>query len=118
MLGFPRGAYLEQLGKSGRKPDFTPDDLIAHPFVLDAKSSDEDLAKHEAQIRGYMDQRRLDFGILFNLREVRVYRRTAKGTDATLSFPVLPLLAGGARRGDAWCRTRTVRAFLRSLFLP
>ncbi len=91
VLGFPPGSYLEQLGKSGKKPDFTPDDLLAHPFVFDSKSSDENLLKHEAQIRGYMTQRRLDFGILFNLREFRVLRAHATGFDEALSFHVLPL---------------------------
>ena len=99
VLGFPKGRYLEQLGKSGRKPDFTPEDLIAHPFVLDAKASDENLAHHEAQIRGYMTQRRLDAGILFNLRELRVYQRGGKSHDAALSFPVLPLWQ--VARGEA-----------------
>ena len=99
VLGFPKGRYLEQLGKSGRKPDFTPEDLIAHPFVLDAKASNEDLAHHEPQIRGYMGQRRLDAGILFNLRELRVYRRGAHGHDPSLSFPVLPLWQ--VARGEA-----------------
>lgn len=99
VLGFPKGRYLEQLGKSGRKPDFTPEDLIAHPFVLDAKASDENLAHHEAQIRGYMTQRRLDAGILFNLRELRVYQRGGKGHDEALSFPVLPLWQ--VARGEA-----------------
>src|SRR5665811_1745788 len=37
VLGFPPDAYFPQLSKSGLKPDFTPMDLIAHPFVLDAK---------------------------------------------------------------------------------
>lgn len=91
VLGFPRGAYLEQLGKSGRKPDFTPDDLLAHPFVLDAKASNEQLADHEPQIRDYMRQRRLQFGVLFNLREIRVYRTGMEGHDPELSFQVVPL---------------------------
>ena len=39
VLGFPPDAYFPQLSKSGLKPDFTPMDPIAHPFVLDAKSS-------------------------------------------------------------------------------
>ncbi|MGH2934884.1 MAG: HsdM family class I SAM-dependent methyltransferase [Gaiellaceae bacterium] len=99
VLGFPKGRYLEQLGKSGRKPDFTPEDLIAHAFVLDAKSSDENLAYHEPQIRGYMQQRRLDAGILFNLREVRVYERSAHGHTAALSFPLLPVWQ--VARGEA-----------------
>ena len=46
VLGFPKGRYLEQLSRSGRKPDFTPEDLLAHPFVLDAKASDEILGRH------------------------------------------------------------------------
>lgn len=91
VLGFPRDAYFQQLGKAGKKPDFTPHDLIAHPFVLDAKSSEENLGAHEPQIRGYMEQRKLDYGILFNLREARVYRRGRSGHDAGLSFPVLAL---------------------------
>jgi hypothetical protein len=99
VLGFPKGKYLEQLGKSGRKPDFTPEDLIAHAFVLDAKSSDENLTHHEEQIRAYMDQRRLDAGLLFNLRELRVYERGAQGYSAALSFPILPLWQ--VARGEA-----------------
>lgn len=88
VLGFPPDAYFPQLSKSGLKPDFTPMDLIAHPFVLDAKSSRQRLADHESQIRTYIDQRHLDFGVLFNLGEVRVYRRAAKGHDPSLSFSV------------------------------
>jgi hypothetical protein len=53
VLGFPTDAYVPQLGKGGLKPDFTPRDLIAHSFVLDAKSSDLDLGAHEPQIRRY-----------------------------------------------------------------
>lgn len=51
VLGFPVDAYFPQLGRSGLKPDFTPIDLVAHRFVLDAKSSTQDLAAHERQIR-------------------------------------------------------------------
>ncbi len=51
VLQFPTDAYFPQLGKAGQKPDFTPIDLVAHPFVLDAKSSGEDLDRHEDQIR-------------------------------------------------------------------
>lgn len=91
VLGFPPDAYFPQLSKSGLKPDFTPMDLIAHPFVLDAKSSRQKLSDHESQIRAYVDQRHLDFGVLFNLAEVRVYRRAAKGHDEMLSFSVLAL---------------------------
>ncbi len=91
VLGFPADAYFPQLGKSGLKPDFTPMDLIAHPYVLDAKSSRQKLGGHEKQIRDYVKQRQLDFGVLFNLREVRVYRRAAKGHDPDLSFKIEPL---------------------------
>ncbi len=91
VLGFPADAYFPQFGKSGLKPDFTPMDLIAHPYVLDAKSSRQRLAAHEKQIRDYVKQRQLDFGVLFNLREVRVYRRAAKGHDPGLSFKIEPL---------------------------
>ncbi len=91
VLGFPRDAYFEQLGKGGHKPDFTPFDLLAHSFVFDSKASDQALAAHETQIRRYMDQRRLDYGVLFNLREFRTYRRNVPGHDPDLSFQVLPL---------------------------
>jgi len=89
LLGFPSDAYFPQLGRGGLKPDFTPHDLVAHRFVLDAKSSTQDLGPHEAQIRRYIDQRQLDYGVLFNLRELRVYRRGKKGHDAGLSFSML-----------------------------
>lgn len=38
-----------------------------------------------------MDQRRLDFGVLFNLRELRVYRRGEREHEVGLSFSVLAL---------------------------
>jgi hypothetical protein len=88
VLGFPPDGYFPQLSKSGLKPDFTPMDQIAHPFVLDAKSSKLRLADHEPQIRGYVEQRHLDFGILFNLTHVAVFRRGSTGPDASLSFSV------------------------------
>jgi hypothetical protein len=88
VLGFPADAYFPQFGKSGLKPDFTPMDLIAHPFVLDAKSSRQRLDGHEGQIRGYIDQRHLDFGVLFNLHSVAVYRRGSSGPDKSISFSV------------------------------
>ncbi len=88
VLGFPSDAYFPQLGRSGLKPDFTPIDLVAHRFVLDAKSSLQNLGDHERQIHAYIDQRHLDYGVLFNLRELRVYRRGASGHDTALSFDV------------------------------
>jgi hypothetical protein len=91
LLGFPRDAYFPQLGRGLLKPDFTPNDLVAHRFVLDAKSSLQDLGPHEPQIRRYIDQRQLDYGILFNLRELRVYRRGERGHVRAVSFPILPL---------------------------
>lgn len=99
LLGFPKDAYFPQLGRSGLKPDFTPIDLVAHRFVLDAKSSTQELEPHEAQIRKYIDQRQLDLGVLFNLRELRVYRRGVKGHDPQLSFQLLPLWQ--AAKGEA-----------------
>ena len=91
LLGFPTDAYFPQLGRSGLKPDFTPRDIVAHRFVLDAKSSTQDLGSHEPQIRRYIDQRQLRYGVLFNLRELRVYRRGEAGHAPELSFSVLSL---------------------------
>lgn len=99
VLGFPEDAYFPQLGRSGLKPDFTPIDLVAHPFVLDAKSSTQHLGAHERQIRTYVDQRHLDLGVLFNLRELRVYRRRSQGHDSRLSFNVVRLWQ--VARGEA-----------------
>ncbi len=107
LLGFPKDAYFPQLGRSGLKPDFTPIDLVAHRFVLDAKSSTQDLGPHEAQIRKYIDQRQLDLGVLFNLREVRVYRRGVKGHDTQLSFQLLPLWQ--AAKGEAMAPVEAAR---------
>jgi hypothetical protein len=92
LLGFPPDGYFEQLSRLGSKPDFTPVDLVAHRFVLDAKSTAQrDLDAHEPQIRRYVDQRRLDYGVLFNLREMRVYERGRRAAVRGLSFPLLPL---------------------------
>ncbi|MDQ3678813.1 MAG: hypothetical protein M3401_18785 [Actinomycetota bacterium] len=107
LLGFPKDAYFSQLGRSGLKPDFTPIDLVAHRFVLDAKSSTQDLAPHEPQIRKYIVQRQLDLGVLFNLREVRVYRRGVAGHDAQLSFQLLPLWQ--AAKGEAMAPVEAAR---------
>ena len=110
LLGFPPDAYFPQLGRGGLKPDFTPHDLVAHRFVLDAKSSSQDLSLHEAQIRRYIDQRQLDYGVLFNLREIRVYGRGEAGHDPELSFAVLPLWQ--LARGEALRDEGTISALV------
>jgi hypothetical protein len=107
LLGFPKDGYFPQLGRSGLKPDFTPIDLVAHRFVLDAKSSTQELPGHEAQIRKYIDQRQLDVGVLFNLREVRVYRRGQTDHDPHLSFQLLPLWE--AAKGEAMAPVEEAR---------
>ena len=99
-LGFPVGQMFEQLSRDGSKPDFTPLDLVAHPFVLDAKSTTTGLGPHEAQIRRYMNERALSYGVLFNLRELRVYKGGEHGHAADLSFPILPLWS--------WVRGETI----------
>jgi hypothetical protein len=99
LFGFPKDAYFPQLGRSGLKPDFTPMDQIAHPFVLDAKSTTQDLAHHESQIRSYIDQRQLDYGLLFNLKEFRVYRRGQIGEDPARTVRVEALWR--AARGES-----------------
>ena len=106
LLGFPPDAYFPQLGRSGLKPDFTPHDLVAHRYVLDAKSSTQDLGAHEAQIRRYIDQRQLDYGVLFNLREVRVYRRGEAGHESSLSLSLLALWH--VARGEALTDEETI----------
>ena len=110
LLGFPPDAYFPQLGRGGLKPDFTPHDLVAHRFVLDAKSSSQDLNLHEAQIRRYIDQRQLDYGVLFNVREIRVYGRGEAGHDPELSFAVLPLWQ--LARGEALRDEGTISALV------
>ena len=106
LLGFPPESYFPQLGRSGLKPDFTPHDLVAHRYVLDAKSSTQDLGAHEAQIRRYIDQRQLDYGVLFNLREVRVYRRGEAGHESSLSLSLLALWH--VARGEALADEETI----------
>ena len=90
VLGFGKGDYFPQLGKSGLKPDFTPTDLVTHRFVLDAKGSSESLAAHVGQIRRYVEQRSLRFGVLFNLRQLRVYPSGSATYDRSLSFELAP----------------------------
>lgn len=98
VLGFGKGDYFPQLGRSGLKPDFTPTDLVTHRFVLDAKGSTEPLAAHVGQIRRYVDQRSLRFGVLFNLRQLRVYPSGSATHDRSLSFELAPLWR--AARGE------------------
>jgi hypothetical protein len=99
VLGFPPDGYFPQLQRGGQKPDFTPIDLIAHPFVLDSKSSSLDLAPHEHQIRRYMKERSLSYGVVFNLVELRVYKAGIRGNDPSLSFRLQPLWE--VARGEA-----------------
>ncbi len=91
VLGFGKGDYFPQRGKSGLKPDFTPTDLVTHRFVLDAKGSSESLSAHVLQIRRYVDQRALRYGVLFNGKQVRVYPSGSSAFDRSLSFDLLPL---------------------------
>jgi hypothetical protein len=111
VLGYGKGDYFPQLGKSGLKPDFTPTDLVTHPFVFDAKGTGESLSAHVAQIRRYVDQRQLRSGVLFNGRQVRVYPRGASGHDRTVSFDLLPLWE--VARGERLPVGDDVDAFLR-----
>ena len=100
---FPFRAYFPQLGKSGLKPDFTPLDIIAHPFVFDAKGSNEGFtASHVAQIQGYVRQRSLQFGGS-STSESCGCTDVADGTRASalLSAP-----AALARRAGGRCRPR------------
>lgn len=98
VLGFGKGDYFPQRGKSGLKPDFTPTDLVTHRFVLDAKGSSESLSAHVGQIRRYVEQRALRYGVLFNGKQLRVYPSGATSYDKSLSFEVLPLWR--AARGE------------------
>ncbi len=98
VLGFGKGEYFPQLGKSGLKPDFTPIDLVTHRFVLDAKGSSESLSAHVAQIRRYVEQRGLRYGVLFNGKHLRVYPSSGGSYDKTISFELLPLWK--AARGE------------------
>ena len=98
VLGFGKGDYFPQMGKSGLKPDFTPTDLVTHRFVLDAKGSGESLTAHVAQIRRYVEQRSLRFGVLFNGRQLRVYPSGSASYDRALSFELVPLWR--AARGE------------------
>ncbi len=98
VLGFGKGDYFPQLTKSGLKPDFTPTDLVTHRFVLDAKGSSESLPAHVAQIRRYVEQRALRYGVLFNGKHMRVYPSGSTAFDRSLSFDLLPLWR--ASRGE------------------
>jgi hypothetical protein len=98
VLGFGKGDYFAQRGKSGLKPDFTPIDLVTHRFVLDAKGSSESLPAHVAQIRRYVDQRALRHGVLFNGKHLRVYPAGSGTYDRSLSFDLVPLWR--AARGE------------------
>ncbi len=91
VLGFGKGDYFPQLGKSGLKPDFTPTDIVTHRFVLDAKGSSESLSAHVGQIRRYVEQRALRYGVLFNGKQMRVYPSGSGSFDKTVSFELLPL---------------------------
>jgi hypothetical protein len=118
VLGFPSDSYFPQLSKSGLKPDFTPMDLIAHPFVLDAKSSRQKLVDHEEQIRGYIDQRQLDFGILFNLTHFAVFRRETKGPAPELSFSVEALWRLSRDEAQPGADFAAFEKFLETFLLP
>ena len=111
VLGYGKGDYFPQLGKSGLKPDFTPTDLVTHPFVFDAKGTGESLSAHVAQIRRYVDQRQLRSGVLFNGKHMRVYPRNSASFDRSVSFDLPPIWE--AARGERLPVGEDVDAFIR-----
>jgi hypothetical protein len=89
----------EEPGGDG-KPDFTPADLLTHPFVFETKSTREQTLlphDHLSQVTRYLlgAADRIDRVVLTNLVGVRVYERDqAGGVRQAYSVDLRGLLAG------------------------
>jgi len=88
ILGFKLGESIyTQERKTGGKPDYVPIDTRTHSFVFDTKGTDtRDLSKHFPQIKRYIDSQGLKYGILTNMRDLKVYTSEEKKEEYSFSF--------------------------------
>ncbi|MCK4232355.1 hypothetical protein KAX21_05335, partial [candidate division WOR-3 bacterium] len=75
ILGFPVDAFIpEDTDVVGERPDFLPIHRRLHPFVFEVKGSDErELGRHFKQLSDYVGAYSVKWGVLTNMRELKVY---------------------------------------------
>jgi len=75
ILGFPVDAFIpEDTDVVGERPDFLPIHRRLHPFVFEVKGSDErELSRHFKQLSDYVGAYSVKWGVLTNMRELKVY---------------------------------------------
>lgn len=102
MLDFEVGTTLAaEQSESASRPDFTPLDLVTHPFVFEAKGSSDDLSGHDAQIKNHLKAAHghIKHVVLINMAMIRVGHLDAL-QDVVLWEPTINLrglvLAGSA----------------------
>lgn len=92
ILGFSFGTSIipkKSAGGSGDRPDFLPNDLTLHPFIFETKGTDcKDLDIHYLQVHGYLQKTGAQYGILLNIRDVKVFNAASLKPIQNLSFSI------------------------------
>ena len=92
ILGFSFGTSIipkEKAGGSAERPDFLPNDLSLHPFIFETKGTDcQDLNIHYTQVKGYLQKTGAQYGILLNIRDVKVFNAASPNPIPSLSFSI------------------------------
>lgn len=95
ILGFFFGTSIipkEKAGVSGERPDFLPNDLNLHPFIFETKGTDcDDLTTHYPQVKGYLEKTGVQYGILLNIRDVKVFNAASSKHIPDISFSIKKL---------------------------
>lgn len=83
LLGYEPTEIAAEEGGAEGKPDFTPADLVTHPFIFETKSTREltDLAGHNEQVSRYLwgAADRINYVVLTNLVGLKIYERSPNG---------------------------------------
>lgn len=92
ILDFSFGTSIipkEKAGGSGERPDFLPTDLSLHPFIFETKGNDcEDLTIHYPQVQGYIQKTGAQYGILLNMKEIKVFSAISQEPIANFTFSI------------------------------
>jgi len=95
ILGFKLGENIgtqEKVPEGRDIPDYIPADTRTHPFVFDCKGMDtRDLSKWYSQIRRYIEEQGVRYGILTNMRDLDVYTLESEQEIEAFNFSFVEL---------------------------
>ena len=95
ILGFKLGESIgtqEKVPEGRDIPDYIPADTRTHPFVFDCKGMDTKvLSKWYSQIRRYIEEQGVRYGILTNMRDLDVYTLESEQEIEAFNFSFVEL---------------------------